>query len=266
MYDTSVFMIFKSLIFFILVFCQITCVSTNRKPDKQPCEVGNSSTCKTGKVCAKMDASGRTECITSYSEPSIVFLLPFGKNTEVVCTQSPENAKGTHGYSNMLFAIDLTTPYDKKPSIVRASADGKAYVFSDCKTPDGKPEKSQTDTCGLGLGNHIRLLHADGIVSFYVHLEKTFVKTGDMVRAGQQIGLEGWTGTAGHRHLHWDVNKLYGATTEQWEKALQNPGWGGVSVPYFFKVIIDGKEQIISSKDVKCKWDDMNQARWRGTM
>jgi murein DD-endopeptidase MepM/ murein hydrolase activator NlpD len=78
-----------------------------------------------------------------------------------------------------------------------------------CKTPDGKPEKSLTDSCGLGLGNHIRILHKDGFVSFYVHLEKVLVETGDLVKAGQPIGIEGWTGLAGHRHLHWDVNKLY---------------------------------------------------------
>lgn len=256
---------FIKIVFFLLFASLASAASLDRKVAQESCEVGNHNSCESGKICAKMDASGKTECIELHPEPEIVFLLPFDKNTEVICTQSPENAKGTHGFSNMLFAIDLTTPYNKPPSTVRASAEGKAFVFSECKTPDGKPEKSLTDSCGLGLGNHIRILHKDGFVSFYVHLEKVLVKTGDLVKAGQPIGIEGWTGLAGHRHLHWDVNKLYGSTVEQWEKTLSNPGWGGSSVPYLFKVSIGGKEQVLSSKEVKCLWDDMNQQPWRGT-
>jgi murein DD-endopeptidase MepM/ murein hydrolase activator NlpD len=198
-------------------------------------------------------------------EPGLVFQFPFDKNTEVICTQSPKNPYGSHSFSNSLYAIDLATPYDRPASVVRASADGKAFVFNDCKTPEGNPSKTEIDRCGLGWGNHVRILHKDGIVSFYVHLESIMVNDGDRVVAGQALGIEGATGLAGHRHLHWDVHRLNGSNVADWEKVLSNPGWGGASIPYFFEVSIDGIKQVMSSQDVRCRHGDMTQTGWRGT-
>jgi len=251
------------LIFFIFV---LSCSSVPiRAPSDSSCKVDDPSSCPSGQICIKLDSAGKTECRASYSEPDFIFQFPFDKNTEVVCTQSPQNPEGSHSFSNSLYAIDLTTPYDRPASIIRASADGKAFVFNDCKTPQGYPSHASTDNCGLGWGNHVRILHKDGVVSFYVHFKKIIIKDGDQVKAGQPLGIEGWTGLAGHRHLHWDVHKLSGSTVAEWEKTLSNPGWGGLSIPYFFEVNINGKNKIISSRDVQCRHDNMTQVYWRGT-
>lgn len=43
-------------------------------------------------------------------------------------------------------------------------------------------------------GNMIKIEHSDGFVSYYMHLDKMFVKVGDVVDAGCQIGTMGHTG------------------------------------------------------------------------
>lgn len=58
-------------------------------------------------------------------------------------------------------------------------------------------------------GNTICIDHGQGVVSFYIHLSKVFVKEGDFVKAGQKIGAIGSTGRANGPHLHFSlyVNK-----------------------------------------------------------
>lgn len=58
-----------------------------------------------------------------------------------------------------------------------------------------------------GRANLIRLLHEDGAMSVYAHLkvDGVLVRTGQRVRAGQQIGLSGNTGFTTGPHLHFVV-------------------------------------------------------------
>jgi murein DD-endopeptidase MepM/ murein hydrolase activator NlpD len=56
-----------------------------------------------------------------------------------------------------------------------------------------------------GYGNCIMIQHGDGIVSVYGHSNKLLVKEGDMVKAGQEIGLVGDTGYSFGDHLHLET-------------------------------------------------------------
>jgi hypothetical protein len=54
-------------------------------------------------------------------------------------------------------------------------------------------------------GNMIQILHANGIMTRYLHMIKLLVKTGDTVIQGQHIGEMGSTGRSTGAHLHFDV-------------------------------------------------------------
>jgi murein DD-endopeptidase MepM/ murein hydrolase activator NlpD len=51
----------------------------------------------------------------------------------------------------------------------------------------------------------------NGYRSMYVHLSEGLVKRGDMVKAGDEIGLEGMTGNATGCHLHYELVRMDGA-------------------------------------------------------
>lgn len=54
-------------------------------------------------------------------------------------------------------------------------------------------------------GNEIRIKHANGIESRYLHMHNRTVKVGDKVRAGQLIGTVGNTGRSTGPHLHFEL-------------------------------------------------------------
>lgn len=55
-----------------------------------------------------------------------------------------------------------------------------------------------------GYGNVIVVRHANGLESLYSHNSKNFVKSGDVIKAGQAIALTGRTGSATTEHLHFE--------------------------------------------------------------
>jgi murein DD-endopeptidase MepM/ murein hydrolase activator NlpD len=54
-------------------------------------------------------------------------------------------------------------------------------------------------------GNTTIIDHGWGVYTRYCHQNKIEVQVGDMVQAGQVIGLIGHTGRADGPHLHWEV-------------------------------------------------------------
>ncbi len=66
---------------------------------------------------------------------------------------------------------------------------------------------SSTDLQGnlVGYGNYIVIAHAGKMVTLYGHLDKLLVRPGQLVRAGDIIGLEGSTGNSTGPHLHFEV-------------------------------------------------------------
>ena len=55
-------------------------------------------------------------------------------------------------------------------------------------------------------GNAVFLAHGEGVVSLFAHLSKVTVKQGQVLRAGDPLGLVGRTGRATGPHLHWSLS------------------------------------------------------------
>lgn len=75
---------------------------------------------------------------------------------------------------------------------IRACFDGKVRVVMNPR---------QTG----GYGNLIVVRHANGLETYYAHLSSVKVKTGEIVKAGEIIGLGGNTGRSTGAHLHFEI-------------------------------------------------------------
>ena len=60
-----------------------------------------------------------------------------------------------------------------------------------------------------GFGNHVLLKHADGRVSWLLHMQpgSVLVKAGEQVRAGQAVGKIGFSGDSLFPHLHFNATE-----------------------------------------------------------
>ncbi|MGE0174577.1 MAG: M23 family metallopeptidase [Oligoflexales bacterium] len=222
------------------------------------CLVGKAASCAKGLICAKINAKGETACLEERPEAPLVLEFPFKGPIEVECTQGIQNPQGTHGFSNILFALDLRTDYARPPGTIKASVDGTVYTFSECKAPKGTPSQSDIDNCGMGFGNYVNIVTNTGHVVLFAHLADVAVKDGQTVKKGAVLGTEGATGQAGHRHLHWQVTEL-GPSPEKEQKA--KPA-SGRSVPFRFAVVDkNGKRKTISVTDLHCPHSNHSDVR-----
>ncbi len=69
------------------------------------------------------------------------------------------------------------------------------------------------------LGNAVLVRHDRGVETIYGHLDKIFVKQGDMVQQGTALGLVGNTGQSTGKHLHFEV--LVGSYQVDPKKVIQ---------------------------------------------
>jgi murein DD-endopeptidase MepM/ murein hydrolase activator NlpD len=58
----------------------------------------------------------------------------------------------------------------------------------------------------VGYGNHIIIVHGNGWISVYGHMDAFTVGDGQTVHRGQQIGYEGSSGNSTGCHLHFEVD------------------------------------------------------------
>lgn len=57
--------------------------------------------------------------------------------------------------------------------------------------------------CDALNGNYLIVLHSDGVVTSYCHMQYVFVRAGEFVATGHPIGTVGQTGSATGPHLHF---------------------------------------------------------------
>lgn len=195
---------------------------TTRDIARTECEYGNPLSCKQGEYCVNVD-HGVATCQAHEVEPKFTLDFPYTKGTDVICDQGTLSPKGeSHTWRNTAFAVDLQSDRKVKEVKILAGASGKVIVHDGCTT--------ESDKCGGGFGNAVKILTDDGYLIQYAHLKKVFVKSGDQVRAGDLLGIEGttgWTGV-GNRHLHLSVHYDWRPKSDLWN----TPGYLPPSVPF----------------------------------
>jgi murein DD-endopeptidase MepM/ murein hydrolase activator NlpD len=128
-------------------------------------------------------------------------------------------------------AIDFSLPHfaamDAGVPVYAAAAGTVAAVH------DGEFDRcSRVNPCG-NAANYVTIVHADGLVTDYLHLKKDsiIVSDGQPVAAGQQIGLVGSSGMSSDAHLHFvvrrnanDIIETYSDPTRWWIDPLPYAG------------------------------------------
>ncbi|MBV7268494.1 M23 family metallopeptidase [Winogradskyella luteola] len=127
-----------------------------------------------------------------------LYTLPFSKGKKYKVTQS-FNGKKSHNSIKSKYAIDFNLKIGDTVCAARGGIVVK--TISHFKKSGGKDY--------IRKANKIVLMHSDGTYSNYVHLDfnGVMVNEGDIVKAGEAIGISGNTGYSGGPHLHFVVRK-----------------------------------------------------------
>lgn len=144
----------------------------------------------------------------------IVVLPPISPDAEYPISQGFQGEK-THHSPDSAYAIDIAMPVG---TAVHAARPGTVMdVEEDFMRGGTNVEKYGT------RANHVRILHEDGTMGLYAHLDlaSVSVRPGSRIRAGQQIARSGNTGFSSGPHLHFVIQ--------------QNIGMKLVSVPFRFR-------------------------------
>lgn len=209
------------------------------------CDVAQND-CGANEVCVFVDESRKsTRCIEFPPEPSSPILLPFMPGHPVVCTQGHSNPRWSHHFAPLVFALDLATPEGLPPGLIRSAHEGLAVVFGGCTASSAE----HVDGCGFGFGNHVKVISPNGIATLYAHLSEVYVAPGAWVKAGEILGLEGNTGAAFRRHLHFSVHRMQNSTASD---LLSPIGYVGSSIPFSFSFGSEEPLRRVSSARIPC--------------
>ena len=144
----------------------------------------------------------------------LVILPPFSASEEYLISQGFEG-KETHDRPDSQYAIDLAMPVG---TAVHAVRNGTVMDIEEDFNRGGIDFEKYAHKA-----NHIRILHADGTMAVYAHLDlaSVSVRPGARIRAGQKIARSGNTGFTSGPHLHFAIQ--------------QNSGMQIISLPFRFR-------------------------------
>jgi hypothetical protein len=181
----------------------------------EECVVGDARGCPSGRYCgADFNMADATCPVAGRCRPlptqggDLTLPLPVPSGARVFCTQGVLQPNGsTHAScsDDRRFAIDLASSAFEAPLLVHASADGVAYGWGDCRSTDLNHDPPDA-TCNLGLGNVVRIQHPRRLYTQYAHLSAILIEPGQRVKRGDPVGVEGNSGAAGSKHIHFSFH------------------------------------------------------------
>jgi hypothetical protein len=144
----------------------------------------------------------------------LVILPPFSASEAYSVSQGFEG-ESTHHTPDSQYAIDLAMPVG---TAVHAVRNGTVMDIEEDFNRGGNNYDKYAHKA-----NHIRILHADGTMAVYAHLDlaSVSVRPGARIRAGQKIARSGNTGFSSGPHLHFAIQ--------------QNSGMQIISLPFRFR-------------------------------
>jgi len=152
-------------------------------------------------------------------------------NTAIKTDTSPERINQIEKLNAILATTNAddvyqTTPFTPPTTSTRRTsyfADRRVYAYVNGKsstslhygTDYGIPTGTPVTCCAAGkvvmaenrisTGWSVVVEHLPGLYSLYYHMSVLSVKEGDIVKAGDKLGLSGATGLATGPHLHWEM-------------------------------------------------------------
>ena len=153
----------------------------------------------------------RTTSISTNTSPERVSQSE--KLTKVLETINPKDVYQTQAFTPPTPATRRTSTFASRRIYKYTS--GKEVTGLHYGTDYGIPENSEVRACAAGkvviaefrivTGWTVVIEHLPGLYSLYYHQNEIKVKEGDIVKAGDLIGLSGMTGFATGPHLHWEM-------------------------------------------------------------
>ena len=117
---------------------------------------------------------------------------PFGCTSYTFEPAPPQGYSCPSGTSHFHTGIDVA---NAAGTPIRAADDGVVAVTDD----------SMLGSHEIGYGKHVILVHRNGVMTLYGHLQGWVVNVGDTVTQGQVIGFMGSTGNSTGPHVHFEV-------------------------------------------------------------
>lgn len=135
--------------------------------------------------------------------PTRPYLLPVPLNTAFNISQGFFGQATHNSHLQSLYAIDIPMPVG---TAIHAARSGVVMDMAGDFFEGGDSEKM------MEQANYVRILHDDGTMAVYAHLELETVKypIGKRIRRGQVLARSGNTGFSTGPHLHFSIQKNFG--------------------------------------------------------
>ncbi len=154
-------------------------------------------------LAAEYDNHGRVYRAILFHDPSgnAAYYTPDGKSMKKAFLHSP-----------LKFAAPITSHFSQA-RFHPILKEYRPHLGIDYGAPAGTPVQTIGDGrvifAGMkgGAGNLIEIQHSNGYDTYYMHLSRILVHTGEHVQQGERIGLVGMTGLATGPHLDFRIER-----------------------------------------------------------